>query len=65
VGGKTLLPQNPPVLNWGCRLTQVGLYGSHKTVMCVLTTFGWVTSLWKASSEILKVLFCKIWPDVK
>ena len=25
-----MLQQNPPVLNWGCRLTQVDLYNSCK-----------------------------------
>ena len=32
---KTLLQQNPPVLNWGCRLTQVVLYNGRKTVVVV------------------------------
>ena len=35
-GSKTLLQQNPPVLNWECRLTQVDLYSSRKTVVVVI-----------------------------
>ena len=27
--------KDPPVLNWGCRLTQSDLYNVHKTVVCV------------------------------
>ena len=30
---KTLLQQNPPVLNWGCWLTQVVLYNGYKMVV--------------------------------
>jgi len=30
VDSKTLLQQNPPVLNWGCQLTQVVLYNGCK-----------------------------------
>jgi len=33
---KTLLQQNPPVLNWGCQLTQVVLYNGRKTVVIVV-----------------------------
>ena len=33
---KTLHPQNPPVLNWRCQLTQVDLYSGRKTVVVVL-----------------------------
>ena len=36
VGIKTLLQQNPPVLNWQCRLTQVVLYNGCKMIVCVL-----------------------------
>jgi len=32
-GSKTLHQQNPPVLNWRCRLTQVDLYNGRKTVV--------------------------------
>jgi len=34
-GSKTSLQQNTPVLNWGCRLTQVVLYNGHKTIVVV------------------------------
>jgi len=34
VGSKTL-HQHPPVVNWGCRLTQDVLYNSHKMVVVV------------------------------
>ena len=30
-----LYQQNPPVLNWRCRLTQIDLYNGHKTVVVV------------------------------
>ena len=47
---KLLLKQNRPVLNWGCRLTQVDLYNGHKTVvfllllllLLLLLDFAWV-----------------------
>jgi len=32
---KTLLQQNPPVLNWGYQMTPVDLYRGCKTVVCV------------------------------
>jgi len=35
-GSKTLLQQNPPVLNWECLLTQVVLYNGRKMVLVVL-----------------------------
>ena len=35
-GSKTLFQQNPPVLNWGCRLT---LHNGPKTVACVCIYF--------------------------
>ena len=28
-----ILQQNPPVVNWGCRLMQVFLYNGRKTVV--------------------------------
>jgi len=31
MGSKTLLKQNPPVLNWGCRPMQVVMYNGDKT----------------------------------
>jgi len=34
---KTLHQQNPAVLNWRCRLTQVDLYSSRKTVVVLLS----------------------------
>jgi len=37
-GSKTLFQQNPPVLNWGCQLTQVVLYNGRKTVVVVAYT---------------------------
>ena len=36
MGSKTLLQQNPPVLNWGCRLTQDVLYNGRKMVVVVV-----------------------------
>ena len=33
---KTLLQQNPPILNWECRLTQVDLYRRRKTVVVAI-----------------------------
>ena len=30
MGSKTLHQQNPPVLNWSCRLTQVELYNGRE-----------------------------------
>ena len=30
VGSKTLLQQNPPVLNWGCQLREVDLFDAMK-----------------------------------
>jgi len=35
-GSKTLLEQNPPVLNYGCQLMQVVLYNGPKTVVVVV-----------------------------
>jgi len=32
-------PKNPPVLNWGCWLTQVVLYNGHKTVVQIVVVF--------------------------
>ena len=34
-GSKTLLQQNPPVINWGSRLMQVILYNDRKTLVVV------------------------------
>jgi len=33
---KTLHEQNPPVLNWKCRLTQVDLYDGRNIVVVVV-----------------------------
>jgi len=35
VDSKTLLQQNPPVLNWGCQLTQ---YNGSKLVLVIMKT---------------------------
>jgi len=35
-GSKTLLQQNPPVINFGCQLIQMVLYNSHKTLIVVV-----------------------------
>jgi len=40
---KTLHQQNPPVLNWRCRLTQVNLYNGRKTVFVVVVKYHLVT----------------------
>jgi len=37
-GSKTLLQQNPPVLNWGCWLTQTDLNNGCKRILCVCVT---------------------------
>ena len=37
-GSKTVLQRNPPVLNCGCRLTQVVLYNGHKAVIGVVVS---------------------------
>ena len=36
VDSKTLRQQNPPVLNWRCRLTHVDLYNGRKMVVVVV-----------------------------
>ena len=38
-GSKTLHSQNPPVLNWRCRLTQADLHNGRKTVVVVVVQF--------------------------
>jgi len=35
MSSKTLLQQNPLVLNWGCQLMQVVLYNGHEVVVIV------------------------------
>ena len=35
-GSKTFHQQNPPVLNWRCRIIQVDLYNGHKTTVVVV-----------------------------
>ena len=37
----TLLVQNPTILNWSCRLTQIDLYSGHKATvyLCVIDRF--------------------------
>jgi len=37
----TLLVQNPTILNWSCRLTQIDLYSGHKATVyfCVIDRF--------------------------
>jgi len=37
---KTLLQQNPTVVNWGCWLRQIVLYNGHKMVVVVLVCSG-------------------------
>jgi len=37
-GRKTLHQQNPPVLNWRCRLAQVDMYNGRKTGVVVVGT---------------------------
>jgi len=41
VGSRTLLQQNPPVLNWGCRLSQADLYNGREMFVCVLRSYSW------------------------
>ena len=36
VGSETLCQQNPPVLYWRCRLTQVDVYNDYRTAVVVL-----------------------------
>ena len=48
--------QNPPILNWRCRLTQVDLYNGHKMVVVVLcknAIHTW-TSHWRDKSPTIK-----------
>ena len=45
VDNKTLRQQNPPVLNWRCRLTQVDLYNGRKTVVVVVNAPETVASI--------------------
>jgi len=52
---KPLLQQNPPVLNWGCRITQVDQQNGCKTVVCVcecvhIKTTG-INSIYAAASK--------------
>ena len=44
VNSKTLLQQNPPVLNCGCWLTQVVLYIGRKTVVVIVRTLIFILS---------------------
>jgi len=39
VGSKTLLRQNPPVLNWGCQLMRVVPYDDHRVVAVVVVLY--------------------------
>jgi len=39
MGSKTLLPQNPSVVNWGCQLTQIGLYNGRRIALIMLEVF--------------------------
>jgi len=48
-GGKTLLQQNPLILNWGCRLMQVVLYNDCKLVAVVVVT------IWRAIVIVLNI----------
>jgi len=38
-GSNTLQPENPPVLNWRCWLTQVDPYNGRKTLGFVIVLF--------------------------
>jgi len=51
VGSKTLHQQNPPVLDWRCRLTQVDLYNSRKTAIVVVV----VVVVYKDKSNFLSL----------
>ena len=53
VGGKTLHKQNPPVLNWRCRLTQVDLYNGRKIGGC-----GWMDHGWHLCCSIIMDSIC-------
>jgi len=45
LGSQTLLQQiNPPVLNWGCQLTQAVLYAGCKMVTLTATQYSVVIS---------------------
>jgi len=41
-GSKTLHQQNPPVLNWRCRLTHDDVYSGRRTAV------GWLRQQWRA-----------------
>jgi len=55
-GSKALQQQNPPVLNWKCRLTQVDLYNGRKTVVVVVVGLdcatGWLMVLQKRGNVL-------------
>ena len=50
---KTLLQQNPLVLNWGYQLTQVVLYNGHKTVVVVVLAVALVVVVVVAAAAVL------------
>jgi len=52
LGSKTLHQQNPPVLDWRCRLTQVDLYNSRKTAIVVVVV---VVVVYKDKSNFLSL----------
>ena len=54
VGSKTLHQENPPVLNWRCRLTQVGLHNGRETVVVVVVVV--CTCFTGAAVSVLAVL---------
>ena len=51
-GSKTLHQQNPPVLNWRCRLTQVDLYNGRKMVV------GWLVGIFACAQELTASQLC-------
>jgi len=62
-GSNSLLEQNPPVLNWWCRLTQVDLYSGHKMVVvaywcciCIIIIIMRTYRGWAVPSRIMLIM---------
>jgi len=64
-GSKTLHQQNPPFLNWRCRLTQVDLYtGNGPKTVVVVVVLKWecpqtLVDLHSDHKMVVAALFCR------
>jgi len=66
-GSQTLHEQNPPVLNWRFRLTQVELYNGHRTVVAWVVYMPRINATcyyYAASKTNLYKNISSIWPAV-